>query len=167
MNGGKILHLENIFITIVLECCFFVMFSLMWFFLKKNAYITIDKLNAIFELTFMHHKYKLRRRHPPMVNKPSKWKKGSLPNDIIGMFYILFPEGMWASALLLCQHTRVAAVRAAFVHVYDQLVSVRAAGPVNVLVWRSQIPQDALCCPDCPSPTAGKFQQSITFSRRL
>lgn len=61
-------------------------------------------------------------------------KRGSLPNDIIGMFYILFPEGMWTSALLLCQHTRVAAVRAAFVHVYNQLVSVQAAGRVNILV---------------------------------
>lgn len=44
------------------------------------------------------------------------------------MFYILFPEGMRASTLLLCQHTRVAAVRATYVHIHRRLQSVRAAG---------------------------------------
>lgn len=86
------------------------------------------------------------------TNLQSGGKKSSFPNGITGMFYILFPEGMRASTLLLCQHTRVAAVRAACVHIYRRLQSVRAAGRVEILVWRSHNPQDALCSSSCPSP---------------
>lgn len=91
----------------------------------------IDKLNTISKFILMQHKNTLRHLNHP-VKQTFKVEKSSLPNDITGMFYILFPEGMRASMLLLCQHTRVDAVRAAYIHIYRRLESVRAAGWVKI-----------------------------------
>lgn len=107
------------------------------------------------------------------MHEPSKWekkKKGSLPNDITGMFYILFPQGMRASTPLLCQHTGAAAVRAANVHIHRRLRSVRAAGRVRghnsglKVTFSTGCPLRLLTV---HSPNTQKLLPSIRFSRRL
>lgn len=91
----------------------------------------IDKLNAFSQSTCTPRKNKPRHLSHPVAQTFKVEKKSSRPNDITGMFYILFPQGMRASTLLLCQHTGAAAARAANVHIHRRLQSVRAAGRVR------------------------------------